>query len=376
MENINQSTTSQNPVSDFACQSSDLYPDETTKQIYQMADKIIRIFDDPTLTTHAISYATYLLYTRCLSFDVLMGKLDKPGAKAILQKLFQNTSDFDTVIPRPIGLDAISEISADKIQRSLNVKQVQVKEKKRKQSVNRDDALLGEEFTNACFIDPIRPEIKSTILYNHPDRMWIRFHTTVKNPTIPKTAIIQLKPSVGVYEVYVKKNKNIKKTIRWLFQVLETELSAVIIFCSELAHFMYDTTLFLSNYLKFTWCYMNSELIFDPRTYEEFRMMNIYIFYGILHTNTTNLTNMPKETHGGLIAHTAERPKNALNKFHEDEICYVEGSRALQTTNSGSDFGTHSTYTEVISELNLTDRSLDDDYYDGHKRLDTITPTY
>lgn len=375
MESINQSTMLQPQGMDLGCRSSNQFPDLATYHTELVAYKMVEVLNDFTWAVHAINYATYLIFTRRLPYKKIINQLDKQHAKDVLLRLFKNSSDFATLIPRAIGLDAVAELSADKIQRSLNVKHVRVKENKfdGDSSVDLSSSQFNEDFTDPCFIDPIRPEIKPTILYNHPTTVWIRFHTTVPSPTIPYISIIQLKRSMNVYEVYIRKNKNVSVTIRRMFHILEHEFNATIIFCSELAYFMYNPVLFMSNYIKFTWCNMNQQLIFDPITAEDMKTLNIYIYYGLLHAKTTNLTNMPKETHGGLIAHTAERPKNALNKFQDNEICNVEGSRALQTTNSGSDFGTQSNYIEVLAEVVMTDNALDNDYYDNHKRKDTIT---
>jgi len=84
----------------------------------------------------------------------------------------------------------------------------------------------------------------------------------------------------------------------------------------------------------------------------------IYLTYGLLFLNTSNLTNMSDETHNPLIAYTGERPKIAMTRFNTDKIYIAEGNRAFQTINKGSDFGTKSNYIEIISKVQINDSCI------------------
>lgn len=126
-----------------------------------------------------------------------------------------------------------------------------------------------------------------------------------------------------------------------------------LIFCSELAMFLYSPLLFMSNYIKFMWCYTANRDIFDPRSFDDLRLLTSHTTYGLMFLNTNNLSSMPKTTHGPLIACSGERPKIALNKFDPDVVYINEGSRALQSVDKASDFGTVSNFIEIVSEIEL-----------------------
>lgn len=169
----------------------------------------------------------------------------------------------------------------------------------------------------------------------------------------------------NVYEIYIndKNDGNCMRLLHDLPYIGCGRNSAIdddagfkfdLIFCSELTMFLYSPLLFLSNYIKFMWCYTANREIFDPKSFEDIRLLTSHTTYGLMFLNTNNLSSMPKTTHGPLIACSGERPKIALNKFDANTMYVNEGSRALQSVDKPSDFGTVSNFIEIISEIELT----------------------
>jgi len=298
------------------------------------------LLNDHTIQLIAMSIAQFLLLSKNLSVEKCMELLQKPNAKKYLRKLIDGRSQFLDTVPRSVGVDLSSEIIASKIQQSLDVKHVKKTEAIQEQ------------------LDRIKPKFKSDLLYSHPTRVWIRFYTKNKEfekfSTSLSYSIFEVCPCV--YELYCcKKNTNVKQ----LMQCLESQYQADLIFCSELPMFLDDPLLFLSNYIKFMWCYTLNRNIFDPTSCTDIRTLLVYTTYGMLFMNTNNLSNMPKNTHGPLIACSGERPKVALSKFDSSSIYINEGSRAMQTLNLNSDFGTISNFIECIAEVNIKPQTLD-----------------
>ena len=296
-----------------------------------VGEKIIEIMNDRTIKPQAYAIAQYLLLEG-IDRDSLLKQFSKQGATAIVDKLLNCESDFLSTIPRSVGIDIVSYIAADKIQKSLDVKHIHVG-------------------TSAKSLDRIIPNIKPIILHTHPIFVWIRFYTPFDRVNIDANII---KVCEHVYEIYLEKNnKTIKSDISNTIATLEQTWDADIIFCSELSYFAYNKLLFISNYVKFTWCYSMNKNVFDPKTHNEIKSMCVYMMYGFLFLDTTNLTNMPQHTHNPLIAYTGERPRIAMNKFNNDTLYNVEGSRAMYSINKNSDFGNRSNFIEIVNTIKL-----------------------
>lgn len=119
----------------------------------------------------------------------------------------------------------------------------------------------------------------------------------------------------NVYESYVPKTTKRSNLIKQeaLVEYYNSKPECNLIFSSELSYFKYDILLFVSNFIKFMYCYATNQNTFNPRTYNDFRILNIYICECCLFMSNTNLSNMSARTHGLLVAYTSERPKTLLN---------------------------------------------------------------
>lgn len=300
-----------------------------------LASTILQVMNDETIELSARGIAQYMLLCEKISLPQAQKLIRQRGAIAKITKLLDSQTDFMGPTPRAVGIDVVSENAAKKIQQSLDVKHV-----KKHNNIVYDQ------------LDRIKPLIKIDLAYTHPNLIWVRFYSTHKNITIHGTTQKYniLPVCENVYEAYGKKDIN---DVFRMMTILERDYNADLIFCSELPAFLSNSLLFLSNYVKFTWCYSQNRNIFDPTSAKDIREMLFYCIYGLLFLNTNNLTSMPKSTHGPLIACTGERPKIALSKFERGKVFVNEGSRAMQTVNQSSDFGTISNYIEFINEIEL-----------------------
>lgn len=296
-----------------------------------LASTIMQVMNDPTIELAARGISQYMLVTKKFPLEYAVQLICKPGAVNVIKKLINCQTDFLGPTPRPVGIDLVSEVAASKIQQSLDVKHV------------KKTAVVHEQ------LDRIRPQIKIDLAYAHPNVIWVRFYSAYDGE-IKITGFNILPVCKNVYEAYGNKDMN---EIHRLMTILETEYKADLIFCSEVPAFLNNSLLFLSNYLKFSWCYALNRNIFDPQTAHDFRTVLVYMTYGMLFLNTNNLATLPKNTHGPLIACTGERPKIALSKFEHGKVYVNEGSRAMQTMNKPSDFGTKSNFIEVITQVIL-----------------------
>nr|WOJ45334.1 OrNV p47-like [Apis mellifera nudivirus] len=394
-----------------------------TANMDKVANAIVGLLNDPTIRPEALAIAQFMLHTERLNVSQILQQLAKPGARDFVEKLLNCESEILSPTPRSLGIDITSFISADKIQKSLDVKHLHLAVGSKK-------------------LDRIIPNIKQAILYSHPTNIWIRFYSESnffrdisdeddddddddddeeeddddddneekneeeddnnnskiednnnntydetkkqdRNERISKKrAEQQLKrqhrlsleeqlktifndPNAAVvrvcnhiYELYLDK-RSIGELDSILIRLEET-YGVHLIFCSELAHFSYNKLLFLSNYVKFVWCYALNREHFDPRSMADIKAMIIYLTYGLLFLDCTNLTNMPQYTHNPLIAYTGERPKISMAKFNRNSIFTAEGTRAMLTMNGSSDFGTKSNYIEVTSTVEIPDNCIDD----------------
>lgn len=330
---------------------------ELLRDMDLLADQIVETLDDDqSLRPYAFAIAQYLLFVRRLPVARVVARLTDPGTRrsslAALRKLLACRSDLLDSVPRPIGIEIIARMSADKIQRSLNVKHLQTKKESRGGGAPATDGIV--------------PNIKPVILHSHPEYVWIRFRVP---PSVERTmnARTDLPPgshlvtvAARVYELYLRKQpRTLLADVSGVAAWLEDRLAADLVFCSELALFLYNKPVFVSNYLKFMWCYACDRPSFDPRTQEELQTLSVYLLYATLFLRTNNLTSMPEETHNPLISYTGERPKIAMSKFDLSSVYNAEGTRAMQTVNLGSDFGANSNYVEVASVVQLRNDRID-----------------
>lgn len=322
--------------------------------INYLASIIIKTMNnDATLLLKARGLAQYMLLCKKLSIDFCERIISAPNAIQILTQLFKTSSSYLGSQPFSVGIELNCYLSSSNVQKSLDVKHID--EKSSKISTNQNDNV-------------IKPNINIDLLYNHPTKIWIRFYCRNQKyiaivDTKFKYHIYEIAPNV--YEAYG--GKDIADAFIAMNE-LETKYNADLIFCSELDIFMRDKKntekmhanmlLGLSNYIKFMWCYTLNRIIFDVSSDEDVKLLHCYMTYGLLFFGletfkTKNLSTMSTTTHNPIIVCTGERPKIALSKFDKSTIYNNEGSRALQSLDQSSDYGTTSNFIEVISDIDL-----------------------
>lgn len=371
------------------------------EDIGYLASLMMRALGDDSVEPQARAIAQYMLLCKDMSRDECASLFDKPGAGRLLHKLLDCESEFMGPTPRAVGIDAVVFTTAHKMQQSLDVKQFQISKK---------EACLGR----------VTPNIKNNILFSDKTFMWIRFHCATlseeeclrpvdifESRTFKTMADVEkyfvahsggvhefsvdsgttstgagaksgkhevriankatvFKVCDNVYEIYAVKTSAQSNSLKldYLLQRYGEDSNYSMIFCSELKHFQDSPLLFISNYLKFTYCYALNKDIFDPRRYDEIKAAVLYLSQCSLFMSTSNLTNMSRDTHGPLVAYTGERPKVMLSKFKSVDATRTavynnEGTRAMQTTNKSSDLGARSNYVEVVSKIELDPSGLD-----------------
>lgn len=311
---------------------------ELVDDIHCVASKVESILETglearPSLWSQGIAH--YMLTCAKLSVIDCLGHLSKQGARILINQLLSNKTEFLDSTPRSVGINLACEINSDKIQLSLDVKQTKM-----------STATINSR--------SIVPDISVDYLYNNSEMIWIRFWT--KTPIECMVAGIQhlyvATVTEEVYEIYLARLKS--NCCNMVSAMLELESrGADLIFCSNIAHFKYSVPLFVSNYVKFMWCYKLNRPVFNPSSYIDLRTLTTYMLMALLFINTNNLSNMSQCTHNPLIVCTGERPKQGLRKFEKDKIHITEGSRAMQIMNKSSDFGTISNYIEHVSRVEL-----------------------
>lgn len=311
------------------------------EKVNRVSEIILECLNDRSVRTQAMALAQYLLLCERRDVETIETQLRKPGAIMLLRRMLECESEFMGPIPRAVGIDIVSSIASDRIQKSLDVKHIH------------SSVVVSKS-------DRVIPIIKLTILHSHPSVAWIRFRAaSTFDEKFEFGNIVDL--SDNIYELYVHKMKglNMNKLLLSLMHELESKWRVDLIFCSELIAFQYNPLLFLSNYVKFMWCNITNNRIFDPKTYDEIRLLVTYLTYGLLFINNSNLSNMSEGTHQPLIAYTGERPKSAMSKFKSSTVYAIEGTRSMQTMDMFSDNGTKSNYIEIVSRVQLEDRCLD-----------------
>lgn len=367
--------------------------------------------NDQTLRTEIMAVAQYLLKNMAMSEEEIMLRIERrpEETRQLLGRLLACRSDFAGIEPRTIGPDITSFICSDNLQKALNVKSLS----NNLNSNNINSANLYTDYSGKCHATifntkqkqyqnlPIIPNIKTGMLYSSQDICWVRIycykkgqieemkkdialirftkiHSTTtfledenaataattsnekkakkQQSVIPEEhnylSYVQFDDESSVFEIYYFKSK---KTIL-LINYLEAKYKCAIIFSSALKVFKFNLLLFISNYIKFMWCYIESRLVFDPSELHEQRRIIIFIIYGILFINTDNLSCLNPETCNPLISYTGEKPKEALLKYikmQPDTVYRCEGARPMISIDKSDDFGAISNFIEIICNINI-----------------------
>lgn len=384
----------------------------------------MRACEDESVEPQARAVAQYMLLCKEMSTDECAALFARPGAGRLINRLFDCESEFMGPTPRALGIDIVVHMTAGKIQQSLDVKHYQKNKLKTcldritpnlKSNIlytNNDlmwvrvhcDRLSEEEFMRPFAIHETRTfkrledvdahfktycsgirEFSVYAISKQPaDRTHLatvlvkggRFSAIGQPTTVADSKNVEYEVVVtnevkifkvcdNVYEVYAIKTSTASNSIKLASLLNRYGIGDTysLIFCSELKHFVDSPLLFISNYVKFSYCYSLNQDIFDPKLYEEIKVMTLYMSQCALFMSTGNLTNMSMDTHGPLIAYTGERPKVLLSKFRhcgKNAVHVNEGTRAMQAMNKCSDTGARSNYVEVVSKISLDPSTLRD----------------
>lgn len=304
---------------------------------------------DPTLMLQYKCIARFMLRNEKLTLDMCKKLVAKKSFTYYFYKLISSESRFLDPTVTAVGLDFITESTASLIQNALNVKH------------------FKRNVTNTITMTRIVPIIKFDLLYSHADYIWIRYFSLspLDFSHVPFSTNIYL--DQNIYEIYFKKQftRTNRSLIYEIFTIIENS-SGNIIFCSELQYFKSydrykcDNQVFLSNYIKFMYCYKLNALTFNPKTMQEDKEMLSCFNFGLIFMFTNNLSNMPQTTHSPFSAMTAERPKTALSKFQPHVDYNVEGTRSIQAIDMGADIGSDTTYITHTSELIIPQTCISD----------------
>lgn len=325
---------------------------------------------DPTIEPQARAIALYLRLPRRnsaapLSRRLALKLLSSAAAPDHIRRFLAGTTAYARPTPYSIGTPLTAELSSATMQNSLDVKHVQAPTAAAKsaESLTKSAAASssskqrGTEYLSVT--QPVQPDIKADLLYAHPTVAWIRFYCRQRSGA-DLVAMLAPHPVLTlvehVYEVYAPKQATL---LYALINALEAHCGAIVVFCSEKEIFCHDTLVYYSNVIKFRWCYQSGSTIFDPVTYEHLRLLAHVQTLALLFLHTNNLSNMPSETHGPLVACSGERPKIALGKFEPGRLYTNEGSRAMQALGEPSDVGAHSHFVDVVSQLRLDPACLE-----------------
>lgn len=169
-----------------------------------------------------------------------------------------------------------------------------------------------------------------------------------------RVTVYEVSEASCVYESDIQKttDRGDRIKIQALLSYYDSRSDCSIVFLSELIFLEYNPLLFISNYIKFMYCYMTSHLIFDPKEAQEWREALVYLCGSSLFLRSKNSSNMPPDTHGPLNAYTGERPKALLSTLSKQKDPYIfEGIRSMQSLDLMSDIGIRSNMIEVSGDL-------------------------
>lgn len=328
-----------------------VYNENLFKEIDLLAKHIMDSLKDKSTIVLARSFAHYMLIVANLSFDQAKNLVEKKNAPTYIWKLFKTSSEFVKLTPRPAGINIVEATLKDVMQSCLDVKHLATL----KINANKDI---------------IMPNIQERYLYQHPKYIWIRFYSAseisfdFQKHNIDRIVLL----NKTVYELYIlKKNKSnisiktftlsdpIKKikysdnyfNVISCIQHIENEKGSIV-FCSELNLFAENTSLFISNYIKFHFCYKTNSMIFEILTHAHGKILNLVLINALIFSNKKNLSMMNNDTHGPLLKYTGDQPTLLLSKSKRNTIYNCEGSRAHLSLDMPADHGANSNYLEVV----------------------------
>lgn len=265
------------------------------QQIDLLTSGIVKMFNDPSLVYLARSLSCYMLKYSKHSFDFCMKLVETPNAKEIISQFFNSESAFQSPDTIVIGVDMNCCYMAGSIQSALDVKQINVKK-------------------NTATTKQIKPDIKHNIIYSNKSLLWVRvvfndgFDKSVFNRLTFKPDVVEL--SDNVVELYVEKRFKMYHPFD-LIKELDSYPDLEVVFCSEGSAFRMYPQLFISNYVKFMYCYESGRLTFVIDSPKEMFAVNLYMMYALLFLETKNLSILPS-TFSQFSKMSAERPRTQI----------------------------------------------------------------
>lgn len=286
--------------------------------------RMMEVMGDQSMVHLCRILSTYLIKYAKLSCDDAVACIEAPGGKEIIYQFFESESSYfspDTIV---IGVDLNCAYMANSIQKALDVKAIGV----------------GVVISNR---KRVIPEITQNIVYSHKDLIWIRIIVPL-DFDCGKLNKLSFSPDVviideNIYELYVEKHKKLYHPFDMINEL--DRLGLEVVFCSEGSEFREYPQLFISNYIKFMFCYELSRNIFSIESVRDLFNVNLYILYSLLFLKTKNFTVLP-DTFSQFAKMVAERPKSQISTNHflltgpKDGIFLdkpsFHGGRGLNTT--------------------------------------------
>lgn len=323
---------------------------EATK-IEILSEKILNVLNDFSISHYSMCFAHYLIVEKKYDLEFCLGLIEKQAFPRIFRKLLKTKSEIFGITPRSIGINIVESNLRDGLQASLNVKHL-------KNASN-------DQISNS---DIIIPELKEDILYSHPIYIWIRFYSE-NYIDLPKIKVHKI--GDNIYEAYFKKTKNnvscqictkegkVKVTCSKNNYIVTNFIRLIdiwggqVIFCSELDLFRYNLSLFISNFVKFMYCYESGNLIFEIYNTVQAKLVNSLFITCFIFLNSSNARLMSDATHGPLIKYTGDNPANELKKCKYNHLYNNTGSRAAISMDSPDDMGAFSNYIEIIGDFTI-----------------------
>lgn len=319
-----------------------------TEHLDCLAFHLMSRINDFSIEPQAKAISHYLLDRFNLNQCKLL--LNKPNAPQYIHKLLNSESAFMGVTPRSIGIDLVVGLFRDTIQSSLNVKHLKIPK-------------------TETSMKQIIPIISDSILYSHPNFIWIRYYSKTGKEFTSKYRNVKI--TDNVFEIYIKKQKqksedqhiyeNKKRivirtkphdhTVARILSLIDENVNYYLIFCSELISFIFNPQLFISNYIKFNFCYRTSNPILELNTFDEYKSFLKFLLSSMMFADRKNLSIMGDYSHGPLIKYTGDNPQNELSKCNFNEYYTNEGTRAMLSLGKSSDLGTISNYIETVGEI-------------------------
>lgn len=318
-----------------------------------LASLIVRTLNnDETIKTEALYISEFLLFFKKIPLDICEELVTSPQAAKILDQLIRNGSPFLNFDSKPFGVDIVAKLGSPAMQQALNVKHTK---KSEGSESNRE--------SSGRIIPDIRSKSKIYMLYSHDQQVWIRFRSLKTD----FSEMLNFHQSARVFnvkdhiwELYFPKNKDkvkLKRDLEYFASGLEKSYDADLIFVSELPFFFGKADpVFLSNTVKFYWCYFTNREDFELKTFSDWEQFSNSFSMALLFLKTTNLNTPSDMTHAPIAAMMGEKPGRNLRtscKKNPGKMYEATGSRSMAALGLPSDIGSDPSTVIITGEFSL-----------------------